>query len=237
MHLSIEPVSGVSFGANRIMQYGGGKRGDCHDLDNLFEAFFDPAGADNANDGLDQNDEFGNQLASLTSRINIQTKIPFSVYFEFAGEDTSQFTSHRLGNTAMQAGLFFPVIDEDIDLTIEYSEWNNAWYVNGIYGDGATNDGNVFGHYFGDQRGKGDAVAGKSVYLAAGWQLTRNQLARVELTKLDFADYSVVDYVTSNVAKLSYSYGFEEYIVSVDVLVGKTAFGENYNRFGLALRW
>ncbi len=121
MQLSVNPVRHVAFGLNRVMMYGGEARGECHKPKNLFKAFFDPSSAENAGDNLSKDDEFGNQSASLTSRINVTGKLPFSLYFEYAGEDTSVNKFYRLGAAALQEGLYFPSLFEEIDLTYEYS--------------------------------------------------------------------------------------------------------------------
>jgi len=95
--VSIEPFPGWSLGANRIMQYGGGERSDS--IGDLFNAFFNPSSNDNTING--NLDEFGNQVASLTSRFVFPGPVPFAVYFEYAGEDTSTLSNLRLGNTSL----------------------------------------------------------------------------------------------------------------------------------------
>jgi len=76
--LSIEPFSGWSLGVNRTLQYGGGGLPDSFHF--LAKDFLQPAGASQA---------LGNQEASYISRFIFPGKIPFAVYFEYAGEDTS----------------------------------------------------------------------------------------------------------------------------------------------------
>ena len=46
------------------------------------------------------------------------------------------------------------------DAAYEVSEWQNAWYVNGLYGDGLTNEGHVLGHWGGDWRQPGEMADG-----------------------------------------------------------------------------
>src|SRR5690606_3592172 len=58
LHLSINPIPGWSLGVNRLMQYGGGERGQ-DSLGDLFDALFRPSVYDNTGTVGD----FGNQVA------------------------------------------------------------------------------------------------------------------------------------------------------------------------------
>ena len=137
LHLSIEPFPGWSLGVGRIMQYGGGERSES--FSDLFDAFFNPA--DNDNTGTSE--DFGNQVASLTSQLVLGEALPVALYFEYAGEDTSTLSNLRLGNTALSAGIAFPKLGERFSATFEISEWQNAWYAHHVYQDGLRNEGHV----------------------------------------------------------------------------------------------
>ena len=108
LHLSIEPFPGWSLGVGRIMQYGGGDREDS--FGDLLDAFFNPA--DNDNTGTPE--DFGNQLASLTSQFVVGEPLPLAIYFEYAGEDTSTLSNFRLGNAALSAGIAFPQLGQQV---------------------------------------------------------------------------------------------------------------------------
>ncbi len=127
LHLSIEPVAGWSLGVARIMQYGGGDREES--FGDLLDAFFNPA--DNDNTGTAE--DFGNQLAAVTSQFVLGDPIPMTVYFEYAGEDTSTLSNFRLGNSALSAGIVLPKLGERFAATFEITEWQNGWYVHHIY--------------------------------------------------------------------------------------------------------
>ena len=157
LHLSIEPTPGWSLSANRMMQFGGGERGGTG-FGDFFDALFKPREADNRSDDLTQEQEFGNQVAALTTRFIFPGRTPFAVYMEYAGEDTSYSGNYRLGNSALSLGLTFPRLWRRFDLTYEASEWQNGWYVHGIYLDGLTVDGHVLGHWGADQRVLQDGV-------------------------------------------------------------------------------
>ncbi len=167
LHVSIEPASGWSLGINRELQYGGaGRPGSISDL---LRAFFSPSRYDNTNAQLTSDQQFGNQLASITSSMVFPGRVPFSLYMEYAGEDTSAGKNYLLGNSALSVGIRFPRLWRRFDLTIELSEWQNAWYVNGVYGDGLTNKGNVIGHWAGDERQFNSATGARSGMIRLGW--------------------------------------------------------------------
>ena len=52
------------------------------------------------------------------------------------------------------------------------------------YGDGITNDGDSFGHWFGDQRAFGDALGGRSNMLRVGWEPAIGGLVETQLRML-----------------------------------------------------
>lgn len=158
--LSVEPFSGWSLGVNRLLQYGGadGLPGGARFL---LRDFFEPS-------GLSQTQ--GNQQASYVSRFIFPGKTPFAVYAQYAGEDNSNGGSYLLGNAALTAGIDIPRIARHFDVTYEFSEWQNIWYVHYIFLDGMTNDGLVLGNWGADQRNFGDGVGARSQMLRVGWE-------------------------------------------------------------------
>jgi hypothetical protein len=158
--LSIEPFSGWSLGVNRLLEYGGGSNlpGGVHFL---LRDFFKPS-------GLSQTQ--GNQQASYVSRFIFPSKTPFAVYFQYAGEDNSDGGSYLLGSPALTAGFDLPRFAKHFDLTYEFSEWSNIWYVHNIFLDGMTNDRLVLGNWGADQRNFGDGVGARSQMLRIGWE-------------------------------------------------------------------
>lgn len=158
IQLSIEPFSGWSIGVNRTLQYGGGGLPDNSHF--LFTDFFRPGGTSQT---------LGNQEASYISRFIFPGKTPFAVYFQYAGENTSDGGSYLLGQASLTAGIDFPRIWHHFDLTYEISEWQNGWYVNSPFLDGMVNDGLVTGNWGADQRSFGDGVGARSQMLRVGW--------------------------------------------------------------------
>src|SRR5215472_3658575 len=95
MQLSFEPFPGWSLGINRNLQYGGGA-GLPSSAHWLVHAFFKPSGEAQTQ---------GNQQASYVSRFIFPGRVPFAMYFQYAGEDNSDGGSYLLGNAALSAGI------------------------------------------------------------------------------------------------------------------------------------
>src|SRR5207253_3591274 len=173
LHLSIEPGnSGWSLAANRIIVFGGGAAGG-QSISGILRAFFNATQCQST--GCGTTAIIGKQEASVTSRFIFPGRVPFSVYFEFAGNDTAGGNRLLFSKTDLSAGLHFPRVGP-FDITYEFSEWQPSWYVHSHsavqtgYGDGITNYLLSIGHWFGDQRVFGDAVGGQSNMLRVGWE-------------------------------------------------------------------
>jgi hypothetical protein len=230
LHLSIEPLPGWSLGVNRILQFGGGSRAD--GVGDFLDAFFNPSGADNTGTASD----FGNQAASFTSRFLMQTPVPFAVYFEYAGEDTSTLNNFRLGNAALSFGVDVPKLGDRFSLTVEVSEWQNSWYEHFIYLDGLRNDGHVIGHWGGDWRTVGDGVGARSWMTRFGW---RPKIGFLEATLRGLQNelYSGQPYEPAHDLEIRYSYGWQEFYVGAELTTGRDVFGQSFTRIGGFIRF
>lgn len=231
---SIEPVSGFALGVNRLMQFGGGARNGVSAGD-VFDAFFDPVDFENPNE--ERSDNLGNQVASFTSRLLIPGSRPFAVYFEYAGEDTSKGENWVLGSTALSAGVHVPQIWGNGELTYEVSDWQNAWYVHGIYPEGLSNEGHVLGHWAGDERVRGDAVGGQSHMLRLGWQTPGGNLLQLGYRTLANEAYSPFDYQRAHEVRVAYSREISDYFVGAELQVGRDVFGDDFGRVVGFLRY
>lgn len=234
LHVSIHPIPGWSLGINRLMQYGGGERGRTS-LGDLFDALFRPSVYDNTGTVSD----FGNQVASITSSFTMPTKLPFSVYFEYAGEDTSTSSDARLGNVALSGGIRFPRLGpRNLDLTLEASEWQNGWYVHHIYLDGLTNEGNVIGHWGADWRVAQDGVGGRSFMARIGMPLVAGGQIEATYRTLDNEDYSAPDYDRAYLLEVRYSRRWrDDFFVGAELNAGRDVFGESFSRIAAFLRF
>ncbi|MUH71329.1 hypothetical protein GNP35_01755 [Psychrosphaera haliotis] len=120
----------------------------------------------------------------MVSRFDFIGNVPFSVYMEYAGEDTSRGTNYRLGNSSLSAGIDLPVILKKLSFNYEYSQWQNGWYVHHVYTDGIQNDGSLLGHFAAELRKRTSNIAGHGIgathhNATLGWQL--NPRNRVEV--------------------------------------------------------
>lgn len=235
LHLSMQPTPGWSLGVNRLMQFGGGARGGSS-ISDILRAFVNPSRFDNTSAGESSDQEFGNQVASITSRFIFPGRTPFAVYLEYAGEDTSRGRSYLLGNSALSAGIDFPRLWRTFDFTYEVSEWQNGWYVNSIYGDGLTNDGHVLGHWGGDQRLAGDAVGAQSHMLRLGWQPSFGGTMELRYRTLANESYSATDYERAHDFSLRYTYPLSAFSLGAEATAGRDVFGDSFSRFALFVR-
>jgi len=233
VHLDAEPASGWSIGVNRLYQYGGGAIGGnsfAHGLRQLFA----PSAGRQSDVAAEQ---VGNQQASFTSSLLFPGRVPFSAYFEYAGEDTSRGKSYLLGNSALSGGIHFPHLWRRFDLTFEVTEWQNDWYVHSVYLDGMTNYGRVTGNWFGDQRQPGDGVGGHSGMVQLGYEPPFGGLFQLRYRVLQNEQYTGIRYQTYHDASLTYSRPFLGVIVGGTLEGGRDVFGENYSRISGFIRY
>ena len=239
-HLSIEPVSGWSMGFSRLLQYGGAGRPSS--LKNLFDGFFNPSKYDNAQNGASSfNSQFGNQEASWTSSFLYPGKVPFVVYAEYAGEDTSRSRNYLLGNSALSLGIHFPRLFERFDLLIETSEWQNEWYTHAVYKYGMSTDGFVDGNWGADQRIFQDGEGARSGTVKLGWDATfggRLELRYRVLQNQNYDGYATLaHYVRYHELSLGYSRPWKGVIVGGDFDAGRDSFGANFTRLDAFVRY
>lgn len=234
-HVSIEPFSGWSFGVSRLMQYGGPGRPSS--LKDLFKAFYNPSQYDNTNPDLAFNQQFGNEEASFTSSFLFPGKVPFAVYAEYAGEDTSRGRSYLFGNSALSLGIHFPRLFERFDLTYETTEWQNQWYVHSVYQDGLTNYGRVVGNWFGDQRQFNNDVVGRSQMVRLAWDAIFGGRVQLRYRTVKNDNYGPVHYERMSDLTAGYSRPWKDMTVGVELDTGKDVFGASFTRIAGFLRY
>jgi Capsule assembly protein Wzi len=224
--LSIEPFSGWSLGVNRTLQYGGGGLPDSFHF--LLKDFVKPAG---------ESQTLGNQQASYVSRFIFPGKVPFAVYFEYAGEDNSNGGSYLLGNVSQSAGIDFPKIGRYFDLTYEFSEWQNSWYTNSVFLDGRVNDHLVLGNWGGDQRIFNDGVGARSQMLRLGWEPPFTGYLEARVRYLVNQEYGVIPYKHYSDFTLRYSRPWDELTVGGEAAGGSDVFGKSFVRLSGFVRY
>jgi hypothetical protein len=231
LQVGLQPVDGYSLAINRVMQFGGGARGGTS-ASQFFNALFKNSNAPDSAYG----EEFGNQVASVTSSIVFPGTTPFAVRMEYAGEDNAYKGSYRLGDTDLTLGLDFPLLWQHFDLNMEVSEWQNTWYTNHLYPEGLSNDGHALGHWFGDERVPGDAIGGHSQSVKFGWHRDSGDYLQATVRTLAydqrwrFAGTTGYDYATLRELGLSYTTEWRDHSVSGDLFVGRDVFGNNFAR-------
>jgi hypothetical protein len=236
LRLSVSPAPGWSLGATRVLQFGGGARGG-RGFGDFLDALLNPHEADNRSAELTADEEFGNQVAAWSSRFIFPGPTPFSVYFEYAGEDSSYEGNYRLGNAALSVGIDFPRLWRRFDLTYEASEWQNGWYVHSIYLDGLTNEGHVLGHWGADSRVPGDAVGAQTHMLRLGWEPPFGGRMQLRARTIDNEDYGSFDYERGYDFTLGYSRTLRGFTAGAEVIAGKDVFGDSYGRLAGFVRF
>lgn len=241
MHFEISPFKGFSFAANRIMQSGGGERGG-RSVSDLIKAFIDPNGEDNTSDDLSSDEQFGNQAASFTTRFDFPGKKPFSVYLEYAGEDTNKGSFWRLGNTSLSAGFNIPTVWSNFDITYEMSHWQNGWYTHGVYHDGLTNENLIIGHWaaenrLGSENGPGASIGAFHQNLIVGWQFDSVNRIEFDLALTDNESYDGNDYDTAYRFNTTWSTYIQSHPISLSATQNKNILGENATTFSLLMEW
>jgi len=234
---SLTPAEGLSFGLNRVTQYGGGERNS-----GAFSDFREALISSNRpGPGQTIASEFGNRVASLTSSIVFSGKTPFAVNLEYAGEDNAYAGNYRLGATNMSVGIDFPLLWQNFDFTYEVSEWQNDWYIHSVYPLGLVNRGHVIGHWFGDQRVFADAIGGWSQSVRAGWRSPSGRYwqATYRTMSLDEAwrrnDTPEVGYETLHSLRLDVAMDVRGFGVEAGVQVGQDIFGDKFARLSASL--
>ncbi len=231
-HLSMQPTPWWTLGASRVFQFGGGERPVS--AGTLARAFVDPRGSDN---DASVDEESGNQIASVSSKINFDGDIPFSFALELAGEDTSNNKSYQLGNTALTAGLYFPYfMSDNISFTFEYSDWQSAWYTNNVYDKGYVHEGFVLGHWAMQiQRELDIAVEGTSYFAKTQWQRANDHVVIATVRTAKHQDTGIYDFDERWEMELDYVFPWRKRVVTVGAYFGSDDFGKAFNQFRVSI--
>jgi len=244
-HIGIEPVAGWDFAGNAVWQFGGGGRpGSFSDFfRNLFQAT-NFGGSTSPN--LDN--RFSNRSVSLTSAYTFPTRTPFEAYLEYAGRDTFHGEAYRFRETDLSAGIHMPELFDRFDLTVEVTEWQNAWYTDYVWLDGMTVNGYVTGNWGADWRVPGDDVGAQSEMISLGWPLRSGDEVYTRLRMLQNQHYAatlgsptgptgIVPYDHAYMLTLEYSQPRDGYTRGLQLDAGRDAFGGNFARLAGFVRF
>ncbi len=230
-HLSFQATDWWSIGGTRVFQFGGGERPT--NLRTLARAFYDPRGTDN---DAALEDQSGNQIASITSKMNFDGALPFSFSLELAGEDTSNNKSYQLGNTAVTAGLFFPYFFSDkVSINYEYSDWQVGWYVNSVFSKGYVNKGFVLGSWaMQNQREAGTATPGTSHYFKADWQRENDHIVTASVRTSEQKDTATVNFKTGWEVELNYVVPWQQNTLTFAAYVGRDNLDQSFSQISVS---
>lgn len=233
VHISFNPVEGFAIGFNRLFQHGGADRDNS--LRDLYDAFFNTRGSENI--GVDGED-FGNQASSITTRYTLGDTFPFAVYMEYAGEDTSLTSDVHIGNTSLMFGIHLPKLTDQLDLSWETAEWQNAWYASSIYGsDGLRHQNSILGHWGAAQRTTGDAVGASAQSLKLIWDWHAGKSITMKTRHIANKSYSTIQYETGEEISIEYAQASGNFISGLTLIHGENVFGEQYSQLSGFLRW
>jgi hypothetical protein len=234
-HVSLEPVKGLTFSANRLMQFGGGGRQQS--IKALFKAFFNAYAYDNTNPGAATGAdlEFGNQQLSLASQLTIPGRMPAAVYVEYAAEDTFHAENYRFGNGALSFGLFLPKFRPNLQARYEFSNWEDVWYVHHLYGDGLTNHGRVLGNWAADWREPHDFAGGQSHMLQVNWRRDNGAAIELRYRTAKNASYTGKNYQQAHMLSAAIAGPWRQFEIGAKVEAGLDMYGKGYGRVAATL--
>ena len=244
-HLSAQLFDWWTIGGTRTMMFGGGGRDV--GLGDLWDAFIDPVSGDNCGGSSDLQDcsaEVGNQQASVLNKFDFSVAgMPIQINLEVAGEDTNDFKAYKLGNKTYNLGLFLPYLTENSSLLAEYQHIENFWYVHAIYGDGYTNEGNVMGHWWGDERLNNQGIGGRVFTIRYNHELSNEYHLDVKLASFenlnlsDEGSFNESIYERGNELTLGLNKIGVSDIWRVELYAGNTVLGDEFARLSVKYSW
>lgn len=239
MHLSAQPFDWWTIGLNRTLMFGGDEKVTLKDI---WNAIIDPVNSDNCGgDGTDLQDcsqEFGNQQASITNRFDLNWfEMPFSLYYEYAGEDTNNYTNYKLANLANSFGIFFPYLNETMSLNMEFTTFQKAWYTHHIYAEGYSNDGVKMGHWWGSMKDPKDSIGGEAGSVRFDWQNSNDSQISFLYRTANFNDSRIADYQQSHELEINYSKAVNTAFIGLKLYLGTNNYGEEFIQTSVSYTW
>jgi Capsule assembly protein Wzi len=234
LHLGIEPVDGWSIAGNSVWQFGGGGRPGSVSgfFDNIFKSTtFNGTATPNTDS------RFSNRAVSITSAYTFPTRSPFEAYVEYAGRDTFHGEAYRFRESDLSVGLHFPEFLDRFDLTVEASEWQNAWYTDYVWLNGMTNYGYVTGNWGADWRTFSNDVGAQSEMVSLGWPLQSGDSIYARFRTLQNQHYEGESYSRADMLTLEYSQPRNGYTRGLQLDAGRDSFGGNFGRLSAFVRF
>jgi hypothetical protein len=239
IHLGIEPANGWSIAGNGTWQFGGGARPGS--ISGFFSNLFNRTSA--SSPGVTNIDSrFANRQVSITSAYSFPAPQPFVAYVEYAARDTLHGNRLRFHDTALSAGVHFPQFFKRFDLTVEASEWQNAWYTDYVWLEGMTVNGYVTGDWGADWRTSGDGVGAQTAMAQLGWELQSGDEINLRYRTLQNQSYSAalgfagVDYRRASMLTAEYAQPRDRYTRGLTLDLGRDVYGKSFARLGAFVR-
>lgn len=239
MHLSAQPFDWWTIGFNRTLMFGGDEKVS---LGDVWEGIIDPVNSDNCGgEGTELQDcskELGNQQASITNKFDLNLfHMPTSFYYEYAGEDTSNYSNNRLGNIAHSFGLFLPYLNETMSLNMEFTNFESAWYTHHIYGEGYSNDKVKMGHWWGSMKDPKDGTGGKAGSIRFDWQNSNESQITLLYRTATFDKSSIAEYQQSHELEIKYSKVVDSGFLGLKLYFGKNNYDESFVQTSVSYTW
>ncbi|TMM47532.1 capsule assembly Wzi family protein [Colwellia ponticola] len=239
MHFSAQPFNWWTIGFNRTLMFGGDDNVTGRDI---WNAIIDPVNSDNCGGNGTQlqncSEEFGNQQASISNRFDLDLfDMPFSLFYEYAGEDTNNYTNHKLANLANSFGLFLPYLTDNVSLNMEFTTFQSAWYTHHIYGEGYSNDGVKMGHWWGSMKDPKDGVGGEAGSVRLDWQSSEESQVSMLYRTANFNKSSYENYQRSHELELNYTRVIDANFLGVKLYLGRNNYSNNFVRTSISYSW
>ncbi len=238
MHLSLQPFDWWTLGFNRTFMFGG--EGNTS-LKDVWNAIIDPVSNDNCggeSDLIDCTQEFGNQQAAISNKFNISPfGFPLSLSWEYAGEDTREYSNYQFGNIAQNFGLFIPYLTESLALNVEYSKFHTAWYVHHIYDEGYSNDKIKMGHWWGNMKAANDGAGGNATSMRIDWQTTMIDQVTMLYRTATIDSSSIADYKRSHEIELKFKKMVKNAFVDLTINAGEGTLGDKFLSTSVSYTW
>lgn len=238
MHLSLQPFDWWTLGFNRTFMFGG--EGNTS-LKDVWNAIIDPVSSDNCggeSDLIDCTQEFGNQQASVSNKFDLNPfDFPLSIYYEYAGEDTKDFSNYQFGNIAQNFGLFIPYLTDSLSVNLEYSKFHTAWYVHHIYEEGYSNDKIKMGHWWGNMKAANDGAGGNATSMRIDWQTTMIDQVTMLYRTATVDSSSIADYKRSHEIELKLKKMLKSAFINLTINIGEDTLGDKYLGTSVSYIW
>ncbi|GAA81743.1 capsule assembly Wzi family protein [Pseudoalteromonas sp. BSi20495] len=185
----------------------------------------------------------GDQLASV---IFDYKSVLFTVPFSFYGDIGAEDTQGGRRNNAYNFGLYLPYLNENHSLRLENNRWQEGWYYSHLYSLGNSIDGQVLGHWAGNERGLNHQPAAESQSINWVWKYSAARSIDTTIRRIE----NGLDQIRNNAGilpEIPYTIGFEletrytqqlqDGYWGLELYTGKTVFDDNFFRLSAFYGW